>query len=191
MTSIRRLAIPELMEIVPSKFDDERGFFSEVFNHAELACEGIEIAWVQDNHAYSALPGTVRGLHFQIPPFAQNKLVRVTRGAILDVAVDLRRGSRTYGTSVTLELSAEAWNQLLVPIGFAHGYMTLEPDTEVLYKVSAHWSAEHERTLRWNDPDLAIPWPDPGVEVTLSEKDSDALFLREIDSPFRSDEMAG
>ena len=171
MIAIERLAIPDVMEIVPAKFQDSRGFFSEVYKRPALEAEGIAIDWMQDNHSLSEIPGTVRGLHFQVPPVAQHKLVRVLRGAIFDVAVDLRQGSPTFGRWVGRELSAERWNQLLIPIGFAHGFMTLTPSTEVFYKVSAPWSAEHERTIIWNDPDLAISWPDIGLEPTLSDKD--------------------
>jgi len=170
MTQFNRLSIPDLIEIVPAKYGDHRGFFSEVWKRSALEAEGVSIDWVQDNQSFSADRGTVRGLHFQSPPFAQNKLIRVTRGSIFDVAVDIRKGSPTYGGWVGLELSAERWNQLLVPAGFAHGFMTTAADTEVLYKVSAPWSREHEQAILWNDPDLAIAWPDAG-EAVLSEKD--------------------
>ncbi len=150
------LKIPDVKVLTPKKNGDHRGFFSEVYNRKTLAEAGIDITFVQDNHAFSAEKGVVRGLHFQIPPFAQDKLVRVVRGSVFDVAVDLRRGSPTYGQHVSVVLSAEAWNQILVPIGFAHGLMTLEPDTEVLYKVSNYYSAEHDKGLLWNDPALGI-----------------------------------
>ena len=170
MTQFNRLAIPEVIEIVPPKFGDARGFFSEVFKRDALAAEGIAIDWMQDNQSLSSEPGTVRGLHLQAPPFAQDKLVRVLRGAIFDVAVDIRDGSPTYGQWVGVELSAEKFNQLLVPKGFAHGFMTIAPDTEVLYKVSAPYAREREMAIAWDDPDLAIAWP-VSAAPQLSDKD--------------------
>ena len=155
--------------------------------HSDRQLE-IDLDWIQDNQSFSAAVGTVRGLHFQVPPVGQDKLVRVLRGAIYDVAVDIRKGSPTYGKWVGVELSAEKWNQLLVPIGFAHCFMTIQPDTEVLYKVSGPYSKEHEGAIRWNDPALGIDWPDTkekfGVEPTLSDKDEVAPFLADFDSPF-------
>ena len=184
MTEFIRHAIPEVIEVRPPKYGDHRGFFSEVFKRSAFEEAGIDIDWIQDNQSFSAAVGTVRGLHFQVPPVGQDKLVRVLRGAIYDVAVDIRKGSPTYGKWVGVELSAQKWNQLLVPIGFAHCFMTIEPDTEVLYKVSGPYSKEHEGAIRWNDPALGIDWPDPGVEPTLSEKDEVAPFLADFDSPF-------
>jgi dTDP-4-dehydrorhamnose 3,5-epimerase len=184
MTGFRRLAIPEVIEITPPRFGDHRGFFSEVFKRSALEAEGIHIDWVQDNQSLSAEPGTVRGLHFQGPPFAQAKLVRVLRGAIYDVAVDIRKGSPSFGRSVTCEISAEKWNQLLIPAGFAHGFMTLTPDTEVFYKVDAPYSRESEGAILWNDPALGIEWPDPGAAPILSDKDRVAPLLSESNSPF-------
>jgi dTDP-4-dehydrorhamnose 3,5-epimerase len=183
MTEFRRLAIPEVVEVTPPKFGDHRGFFSEVFKLPAFEAEGIAIDWMQDNQSLSAQAGTVRGLHFQVPPFAQAKLIRVLRGAIFDVAVDLRRGSPSYGRWVSAELSAEKWNQLLVPVGFAHGFMTLTPDVEVLYKVSAPYSPESEGAIRWDDPDLGIAWPRPG-DAILSGKDAVAPYFKDFDSPF-------
>ncbi|SRR5690606_2124409 len=168
---VRPLAIPEVLLITPKRFGDDRGFFSETYNRAALAAHGVTLDFVQDNHSLSAAPATIRGLHFQVPPFAQAKLVRVSRGAVLDVAVDIRRGSPTFGRHVSAVLSAENWSQLLVPVGFAHGFCTLEPDTEVLYKVTAPYSAEHDKGLIWNDPALGIDWPLDGREPTLSDKD--------------------
>jgi dTDP-4-dehydrorhamnose 3,5-epimerase len=185
VTEFRRLAIPEIVEIVPPRHGDHRGFFSEVYKRSAFEAEGIAIDWIQDNQSFSADAGTVRGLHFQLPPVAQDKLIRVLRGAVYDVAVDIRAGSPTYGRWVGCELSAERWNQLLVPIGFAHVFMTLVPDTEVMYKVSAPYSPENERAILWNDPALAIDWPDPGSEPILSEKDREAPRFAEFDSPFR------
>ena len=169
---IEDLEIPGIRVLISKKHSDARGFFSETYAQRSFAEAGIDITFVQDNHAFSADKGTVRGLHFQIPPFAQDKLVRVARGSVFDVAVDLRRGSPTYGKHVSVVLSAEAWNQILVPIGFAHGLMTLEPDTEVLYKVSNYYSAEHDKGLLWNDPALGIEWPVAEEEAILSDKDN-------------------
>lgn len=184
MTEFRHLEIPEIVEIVPPKHGDHRGFFSEVYKRTAFADAGIEIVWVQDNQSFSADPGTVRGLHFQVAPVPQHKLVRVLRGAIFDVAVDIRKGSPSYGKWVGCELSVDKWNQLLVPIGFAHCFMTLVPDTEVLYKVSAPWSPEHERIILWNDPAIGIAWPHVGTGPTLSDKDRGAPPLADFDSPF-------
>lgn len=184
MTAFLPTEIPEVVEIVPVRHGDHRGFFSEVYKRHEFEGAGIAIDWMQDNQSLSAPAGTVRGLHFQVPPVAQAKLVRVLRGAIYDVAVDIRRGSPNYGRWAARELSAEKWNQLLVPAGFAHCFMTLVADTEVLYKVDAPWSKEHERAIRWDDPALGIPWPDLGVAPTLSDKDRDAPLLAQFDSPF-------
>ncbi len=133
---------------------------------------GLDVEFVQDNQSLSRPKGTVRGLHFQVPPFAQAKLVRVTRGAVLDIAVDIRKGSPTYGNHIAVELSAEAWNQLYIPEGFAHGFCTLEPDTELLYKVSAPYSRDDDRGIAWNDPDLGIEWPVAEEDAVLSEKDA-------------------
>ena len=168
----------------PKKHGDHRGFFSEVYNKRALAEAGIDIEFVQDNHSLSAEKGTVRGLHFQTPPFAQDKLVRVVRGAVFDVAVDLRRESPTYGRHVSVVLSAETWNQILVPIGFAHGFMTLEPDTEVIYKVSGYYAPDHDKGLLWNDPALGIAWPIPETEAILSDKDRRQPRLAELVTPF-------
>lgn len=183
MTGLRRLEIPDVIEIVPPRFGDERGFFSEVFKRETLATEGIAVDWIQDNHSLSATPGTVRGLHLQAPPHAQDKLIRVLRGAIFDVAVDIRRGSPTYGRCAVAELSRDAWNQLYIPAGFAHGFMTLTPDTEVLYKVSAPYAPACEMAIRWDDPDLAIPWP-ANAEPVLSAKDAAAPAFADFASPF-------
>ena len=161
-----------------------RGFFSEVYNRKVLAEAGVTTEFVQDNHSLSAEKGVVRGLHFQAPPFAQAKLVRVVRGSVLDVAVDLRTRSPTYGRHVKAVLSAEAWNQIFVPIGFAHGFMTLEPNTEVVYKVSDYFAPEHDMGLLWNDPALEIDWPLVERGVLLSDKDRGQPRLSEVKSPF-------
>ena len=165
------LAIPDVKLIRTKRFGDHRGFFSETYSKRAFDAAGLDHDFVQDNHSLSAEVGTVRGLHFQLPPFAQDKLVRVVRGAILDVAVDIRRGSATFGRHVSAVISAAEWNQILVPVGFAHGFCTLEPDTEVLYKVTNFYSPEHDRGLLWNDPDLGIDWPVPADKAQLSDKD--------------------
>ena len=181
---VEKLAIPAVKMLTPEKHGDERGFFSEVYSARKCAEAGIDMRFVQDNHSLSAGKGTVRGLHFQTPPFAQDKLVRVVRGAVYDVAVDLREGSPTYGRHVGAVLSAESWNQLLVPIGFAHGFMTLEPDTEVVYKVSNYYAPDHDGGLLWNDPALGIAWPLPEAQAILSEKDRRQPRLSELAGVF-------
>jgi dTDP-4-dehydrorhamnose 3,5-epimerase len=177
--------IPGLLVVEPKRFGDHRGFFSETYSRARLAEAGFDRAFVQDNHSLSATPGTLRGLHFQTPPAAQDKLVRVVRGAVLDVAVDLRRGSPTYGDHAAVELSAANWRQLLVPVGFAHGFLTLEPDTEVVYKVTEYYSAANDAGLLWSDPDIGIDWSGapPGGPV-LSDKDRAAPGLAGFETPF-------
>jgi dTDP-4-dehydrorhamnose 3,5-epimerase len=182
--TVESLAIPEVKIIRPKKHGDDRGFFSEVYAKRDLEAAGIFLDFVQDNHAFSAAKGTVRGLHFQSPPFAQDKLVRVVRGAIFDVAVDLRAGSATYGKHVSAVVSAGEWNQILVPIGFAHGLMTLEPDTEVLYKVSNFYAPQHDLGLLWNDPALAIAWPLPEADALLSAKDETQPRLADLPAYF-------
>ncbi len=181
------LKTPDVKVLTPEKNGDSRGFFSEVYNKKTLAEAGIDITFVQDNHAFSAEKGTVRGLHFQTPPFAQDKLVRVVRGSVFDVAVDLRRGAPTYGKHVSTVLSAEAWNQILVPIGFAHGLMTLEPDTEAIYKVSNYYAPDHDKGLLWNDPALGIEWPVAEDEAILSAKDKMQPRLADLPPYFHFD----
>lgn len=165
------LDIPDVKIIRPKKFGDHRGFFSETYTKKAFEAAGLHYDFVQDNQSLSAEVGTVRGLHFQLPPFAQDKLVRVVRGAILDVAVDIRKDSPTFGRHVSAVISAAEWNQILVPIGFAHGFCTLEPDTEVIYKVTNYYSPEHDRGLLWNDPELGIDWPVSADKARLSDKD--------------------
>lgn len=179
----RPLRIPELIELTPARFADERGFFSEVWSKAGFAEAGIGAEFVQDNVSLSRRKGVVRGLHFQMPPAGQAKLVRVSRGAIFDVGVDIRRSSPTFGKWAGVVLSAEKWNQLYVPEGFAHGFVTLEDDTEVSYKVSALYSPEHDRAIRFDDPAIGIDWPIEG-EPLLSAKDAAAPFLADIDTGF-------
>lgn len=178
------LDIPEVKILTPKKHGDHRGFFSETYNRQGLADIGVTLDFVQDNQSLSATKGTVRGLHFQTPPFAQDKLLRVLRGAVFDVVVDLRRGSPTYGRHVSAVLSAQNWSQILAPAGFAHGFMTLEPDTEVLYKVTNFYAPEHDKGILWNDPDLGIDWPLPEAEAVLSDKDMKQPRLADFESPF-------
>jgi dTDP-4-dehydrorhamnose 3,5-epimerase len=178
------LEIPEVKLVVPDRIQDARGFLSEVYNKAALASAGIDVEFVQDNHSVSTERGTVRGLHFQSPPFAQDKLVRVVRGAAFDVAVDLRRGSPTYGRYVSAVLSADAWSQILIPKGFAHGFCTLEPETEVVYKISAYYVREHDRGLLWNDPRVGIQWPIAESDAILSGKDRRLPRLEELPEIF-------
>mgnify|MGYP001812327165 CR=1 FL=1 len=178
------LDIPEVKILTPKKHGDHRGFFSETYNRQGLADIGVTLDFVQDNQSLSATKGTVRGLHFQTPPFAQDKLLRVLRGSVFDVVVDLRRGSPTYGRHVSAVLSAQNWSQILAPAGFAHGFMTLEPDTEVLYKVTNFYAPEHDKGILWNDPDLGIDWPLPEAEAVLSDKDMRQPRLADFESPF-------
>ncbi|MBV8737217.1 MAG: dTDP-4-dehydrorhamnose 3,5-epimerase [Alphaproteobacteria bacterium] len=163
--------LPEVKIITPQRIGDSRGFFSEVWNDRDFAAAGIEADFVQDNHIRNPLRGTLRGLHYQLPPTAQGKLVRVTRGAILDVAVDIRRGSPNFARDAAVLLSAENWQQLWVPVGFAHGYCTLEDDTEVQYKVTDFYSPPHERGIAWDDPALAIRWPIDAEALIISDRD--------------------
>jgi dTDP-4-dehydrorhamnose 3,5-epimerase len=168
---VEALSIPDVKLITPAIFKDERGFLSETFNVKALAAVGIAEAFVQDNHSLSVPRGVVRGLHFQAPPHDQAKLVRVVRGAILDVAVDIRHGAPSFGKHVTCVLSASNWSQLWVPRGFAHGFCTLEPNTEVIYKVTDYYAPASDRGLRWDDPELAIAWPVASDDAILSPKD--------------------
>jgi dTDP-4-dehydrorhamnose 3,5-epimerase len=165
--------------VVPRLVRDTRGFFSEIWNARDFSLVGIDAAFVQDNHVCSPLKGTLRGLHFQLPPTAQGKLMRVSRGAIFDVAVDIRRGSPTFGHHVGAVLSADNWRQLWVPAGFAHGYCTLEDDTEVQYKVTDYYSLPHERGIAWSDPELMITWPVAAEAAIVSERDRQLPRLAE------------
>lgn len=177
--------ISGLLVLTPRRFGDSRGFFAETYSARALAGAGWRTAFVQDNHSLSAKVGTVRGLHFQAPPHAQAKLVRCGRGALFDVAVDIRVGSPTYGQWFGLELTAENGKQLLIPAGFAHGFVTREADTEIVYKCSDYYAPETEGALLWNDPTIGIDWGLGSIEPTLSEKDARATRLAEFQSPFR------
>ncbi len=183
MVEVRPLALDGVAEIRPARHGDARGFFSEIWSQEGFAQAGIALDWVQDNHSMSAARGVLRGLHYQLPPAAQAKLVRVTRGSVFDVAVDIRRGSPTFGRWVGLVLSAELWNQLLVPAGFAHGFVTLEENVEVQYKVTEPYRPDLDRAIRFDDPALGIDWPVAGDAVQLSAKDRAAPLLAEAELP--------
>ncbi len=176
--------LPDIIEIRPVRHGDARGWFSETFRADVLSSAGLEPDFVQDNESFSASVGTLRGIHYQLPPFAQTKLVRVITGAIFDVAIDLRRSSPTFGQHVTATLTAEEGNQLLVPVGYGHGFLTLRPDTLVAYKVSAPYSPDHERSIRWDDPALGIDWPLDEIEPTLSARDAAAPLMHDQDDLF-------
>ena len=168
---VERLSIPEVLLLTPPRHGDERGFFSEVFHAERMAQAGVTGPFVQDNHTLSRTRGVVRGLHCQVGPNAQGKLVRCVRGAIWDVAVDARRGSPSFGRYVAAEITAENWTQIWVPVGFLHGFCTLLPDTEVIYKVTAPYDRDAERGVVWDSPELGIPWPVAPGEAVLSDKD--------------------
>ncbi|WP_040492017.1 dTDP-4-dehydrorhamnose 3,5-epimerase [Ilumatobacter nonamiensis] len=170
-------ALGDVVEIQPVRHGDARGWFSEVFTASAMAEAGIVRPFIQDNESFSAAVGTLRGIHYQLEPFAQDKIVRVVRGSVLDVAVDLRRGSPTFGEHVTVTLTGDAGNQLLVPAGFGHGFVTLQPDTHVAYKVTAPYAPERERSIRWDDPTLSIDWQLAGADPMVSERDAEAPLL--------------
>lgn len=174
---IKSLGLDGVLEIVPPRFEDDRGFFSETWNAQLLSEHGVTLDFVQDNHSRSTATGVLRGLHYQLPPYAQDKLVRVVKGSIFDVAVDIRRGSPSFAHWTALRISAAKWNQVLVPKGFAHGFLTLEPDTEVVYKVSSPYSASHSRSIRFDDPDIGIIWPMNASTFQLSDNDRMAPSL--------------
>lgn len=181
---VTSLEIEAVKLVRPKKHSDSRGYFMETWNRRAFAEIGIDVDFLQDNCSYSALPATIRGLHFQRPPRAQAKLIRVLRGAAFDVAVDLRRASPTFGLSVSAVLSAAGCEQLFIPVGFAHGFCTLEPDTEVAYKASDFYSAEHDTGIAWNDADLQIAWPLEGRSPVLSDKDRKWPRLRDSEPAF-------
>ena len=181
--------IPDVKLFTPVRHGDARGFFAELFRVDVLREHGIAVEFIQDNQAFSAAANVVRGLHFQTPPAAQAKLLRVAAGAVIDVAVDLRRGSPTYGRHIAVELSAETGTHIFIPEGFAHGYRTLTPNTEVIYKVTAYYSPADEGGLAFDDPALAIDWPVAAEQPQLSDRDRRHPKLAEL-PPFRSAETA-
>lgn len=181
---LQELDIPDVRLLEPARHGDERGFFSEIWNARTLARLGAGFDIVQENFSLSRERHTVRGLHFQRPPYAQDKIVQVVHGAILDVAVDLRAGSPWFGRHVAAEISADNWRQILVPAGFAHGFCTLEPDTAVIYKVSAPYSPEHDAGILWHDPALGIAWPVEADTAVVSAKDAAQPRLADIAAPF-------
>lgn len=180
VVQIIELELPGVFLVTPKRFHDDRGFFTELYNAKALADAGIRDVFVQDNFSLSSKVGTVRGLHFQVPPYSQVKLVRVSRGRIFDVAVDLRPTSPTYKRYVSAELSAENGIQIYIPDGFAHGFCTLEPDTELVYKVSSHYAPGAEAGVLWSDPELGIAWPVSERDAILSEKDAKLPLLKDI-----------
>lgn len=174
-----------VVRISTRRFVDSRGWFSETYSEARLAEMGINVRFVQDNHSMSTQAGTVRGIHFQAPPYAQAKLVKCLKGSIMDYAVDLRSGSPTYGQWASALLSAENGDQLYIPVGFGHAFMTLVDDVEVAYKVSALYSPASEGGIRWDDPSVAIDFPLDSIEARLSDKDAILPLLESFDSPFK------
>ena len=181
---IEHTALSGVVILTPARFGDHRGFFSESWSAKVMAAHGLDYDFVQDNHSLSASVGTVRGLHFQTPPHAQDKLVRCGRGALRDVAVDIRHGSPTFGQSVAVDLSAENGRQLLVPAGFLHGFVTLEPDTEIVYKCSDYYAPDCDAGVRWNDPALGIEWGIDAGDTVLSDKDTTAPLLADLPTYF-------
>ncbi len=179
---VRPLELDGLLELRPRRFGDERGFFSEVWRDEWLSELGLNVRFVQDNHSYSATRGVLRGMHFQRPPAAQDKLVRVARGSIFDVALDIRTRSPTFGRWAGITLSAGEWNQLFIPKGFAHGFVTLEVDTEVLYKVSEAYSPEHDCAIAFDDPAVGIGWQVDPADLVVSEKDRQAPLLAQVET---------
>lgn len=184
MLQIESTAIPDVLILTTRWFEDERGAFTEAFNADRWEAAGLVSAFTQDAQSLSRPVGTVRGLHFQRPPMAQTKIIRILRGALWDVAVDIRVGSPTYGKWVGVELSAANRRQLYIPQGFAHGFVTLEPDTEALYKLGANYSPEHESGIRWDDPTLGIDWPLPVANPVISERDANFPSLNQLEAHF-------
>jgi dTDP-4-dehydrorhamnose 3,5-epimerase len=181
---VEKTSLEGVFLLTPKRFGDARGFFSESWSRRAMAEHGLDIPWVQDNHSLSVQPGTVRGLHFQSPPHAQAKLVRCGRGVLFDVAVDIRRGSPTYGQWVGYELSFENSRQLLIPAGFLHGFATRAPDTEIIYKCSDYYAPECDGAVRFDCPQIGIDWGLGNLEPVLSEKDAAAPGLADFESPF-------
>ena len=182
MTTLSTTPLEDLLQLTPRRFGDHRGFFSESWSARAFAEQGLDVTFVQDNHSLSSQVGTVRGLHYQSPPHAQAKLVRCGRGRIFDVAVDVRSGSATYGQWFGVELSFENGKQLMIPAGFLHGFMTLEPDSEIIYKCTDFYAPECDGAVRWDS--CGIDWPDVGIAPVLSEKDAIAVPLSEFKTPF-------
>lgn len=187
---VEKTGIPGLLLLTPARFGDERGFFSESWNKRQLEKAGIDADFVQDNHSLSAKVGTVRGLHFQTPPHAQAKLVRCGRGRLFDVAVDARKGSPTFGKWYGAELSCENGRQLFIPAGFLHGFVTREPDTEIIYKCTDYYAPECDGAVIFNDPMLGIAWGIAAEDAVLSEKDIKATLFDDFNSPFEFQESA-
>ncbi len=183
--------LPDVTIIEPKRHKDTRGFFSEVWNARDFAAIGVDAAFVQHNHARSEVAGTLRGFHYQAPPHAQGKLVRVIQGEIFDVVVDIRRGSPTFGRWASIELSAENWRQIWVPEGFAHAYYTCVPGTEVIYSTTRYYAPEHEFGLAWDDPELSVSWPFDKHAVVLSERDRHWPKLAELQTHFGYDDQVG
>ena len=173
----------ELILIKPTRHKDERGFFSEIYSRRRYKEFGIDMDFVQDNHSFSLEPGTLRGLHFQAPPNAQGKLVRCGKGAIFDVAVDIRKGSPTFGDWAGYELTEENGHQLYVPVGFAHGFLTLKPESEIVYKCTDYYAPQAEGSIRWDDPSIDIEWP-LSENIILNERDAIAPLLKDFETPF-------
>lgn len=181
---LENTSLDGVLILTPSRFGDARGFFSESYSAQLFAKNGLAFDFVQDNHSLSMQVGTVRGLHLQSPPYAQTKLIRCGRGRFLDVAVDIRKGSPTYGQWTGVELSFENGKQLLVPHGFLHGFVTLEPETEIVYKCDNYYAPDYEHAVRFDDPDIGIDWQIDPAKAVLSDKDATAPFLKDFDSPF-------
>jgi dTDP-4-dehydrorhamnose 3,5-epimerase len=187
MNLVSSKSLPLPLAFVTKRYTDDRGWFSETYHEQRLHEIGISCAFVQDNQSYSRRAGTLRGFHFQRPPAAQAKLVNVLRGRILDVAVDIRGGSPSFGKHVSIELSADDATQLYIPAGFAHGFVTLEDDVVVMYKASAYYSPSHESGICWNDPDIGFPWPFGAPDIIKSDKDGRLPCLKDIESSFSYD----
>jgi dTDP-4-dehydrorhamnose 3,5-epimerase len=187
MVEVETTSIPEVKIVRPKRIGDDRGFFSEWYNRAALSAQGVNVGFIQDNMALSSRKGTVRGLHFQAPPFAQAKLVGCVRGAVFDVAVDIRRGSPTFGRHIAVELSAANGWQLFIPAGFAHGYCTLEENSVLFYKVDAGYSPQHDAGVLWQDPDIGIAWPVTAEAAQLSKKDTTLPLLKDLPPIFSYD----
>ncbi len=184
LLTVEETALPGVVVLMPKRFGDDRGFFCESWNKDRMAAAGLDYDFVQDNHSVSAAVGTLRGLHYQAPPHAQDKLVRCGRGRLYDVAVDIRVGSPSYGQWIGVELSFENGKQLLVPKGFLHGFVTREPDTEIVYKCTDFYNDAADGAVRWDDPAIGIDWDLGGTEPVLSPKDRTAPLLSQIGTVF-------